>query len=114
MNPELSLNDDKKILHTLENVHYYKVLKDHNGNYIRPYEEPVKYQLKKSTGKYTGFADKKRFLTIFDNKFKVRGNIDFNDKLYSMGRVFSTDNGIYIPYPAYRSLHFKVLKISKL
>ncbi|MBD1367458.1 hypothetical protein IDJ77_26845 [Mucilaginibacter sp. ZT4R22] len=102
--------DDKKIVHFLENVRYFKILKI-KGGYIRAFEEPVKYS-KKSNGQFPDFKDKRRFITVFDETFKVLGNIDLNDKWYFLGRSFVVNNSIFVPYPSKKDFRFKQIKIT--
>lgn len=106
----LALQDDKKILQLMENVRYYKVQK-FPGGYIRPYEEPTSFQ-RKSNGKFSNFEDKKRFITIMNNDFEVVANVGLNDRWYLIGRAFTTDDGVYIPYSLKGILRFKFLKLN--
>lgn len=96
LDSKLSRNDDKKLLHYIENCNYYKVIPDQNGKgYYRIHNTPMQYMT--TTGDVNDFSHKKRYLSIFDNNFNLINNLSLNDRNYALQGAFTTTQGFYLP-----------------
>ena len=107
-NKKFCQNDDKKLLHVLENPYYYKIINDRAGKF---YFRINSYGVDFATNKLKDFSAKKRFLTVFDRKFRINYVLDLNDRNYILEGAFSTKEGLMIPAPnGNKTLRFKLIK----